>query len=199
LLYSGYTECVDYSPDGTKLAFCDSQAHKTFVINSDGTGLQEIHSGDTAGNGGWSPRWSPDGSKIAFGTTSGIFVVNPDGTDVIQIVSEEDKGFCLSPEWFPEGNRIAYATSDGIYSVNLLDGSIKEHILNYRYFHLSPNGDKALIVASNGLYILDLNSPLYSPPSGQAGMQAWQWALIGIGAILVIVIPIIFMVRKRRV
>jgi Tol biopolymer transport system component len=56
------------------------------------------------------PSWSPDGSRIAWGsygggadTSSGIWTMNKDGTDQTRIASEG--GY---PSWSPDGGQIVY-------------------------------------------------------------------------------------------
>jgi Tol biopolymer transport system component len=53
------------------------------------------------------PRWSPDGSLIAFSPSrafnGGIFVIGADGTDERRLT--EVGGW---PVWWPDGKRIAY-------------------------------------------------------------------------------------------
>jgi hypothetical protein len=59
---------------------------------------------------GW-PRWSPDGSKIAFGMHQ-ILTMNPDGTDVNEIVPHHSlyqrPGMADDYRWSPNGTHLAY-------------------------------------------------------------------------------------------
>jgi TolB protein len=56
------------------------------------------------------PVWAPDGSRLAFASTSGatssIFVVNGDGTGLRRLASGRD------PAWSPDGTRIAFAATE---------------------------------------------------------------------------------------
>ena len=103
---------VSWSPDGSTIAFrrlYDDSApgehgdHGNYIMMMDASGknLTQI----TARNsGGFSPVWSPDGSKIAYASGGNIIEINPDGTDPRWIASGTDS----SISWSLHGDRIAY-------------------------------------------------------------------------------------------
>lgn len=78
----------DYSPDGRRLVFCHDMTGATelYVINVDGSGLQQITNDGTENI---FPRWSPDGTRILFSTlfigdrfgAHHLATVRPDGSD----------------------------------------------------------------------------------------------------------------------
>jgi TolB protein len=88
---------------------------------ADGSGEQRL-THDFVG-GSWS-SWSPDGRRIAFSGSGGIYVINADGTGLKRLTKNEvwDQG----PIWSPDGRKIAfYSERDGngeIYVMNA-DGS----------------------------------------------------------------------------
>lgn len=57
------------------------------------------------------PRWSPDGTLIAFSPAEGdIYVVRPDGTGRRRITSADEPdrpGGTSGPEWSPDGTKLA--------------------------------------------------------------------------------------------
>ncbi|HEY7876351.1 MAG TPA: hypothetical protein VIG64_14645, partial [Actinomycetota bacterium] len=59
-----------------------------------------------------SPRWSPDGSKIAFSSHRdgewGVYVMDADGSNVRQLVSPG-----VEPEWAPDGTAVAFTRPVG--------------------------------------------------------------------------------------
>ena len=96
---------VDWSPDGTKFVY--SNAEEIFVINTDGTGKQQLTTQQATQNGStadFDPRWSPDGTKILFtrylstiaGTTH---LMNADGSNVRKLFNFE----AYAPRWSPTG------------------------------------------------------------------------------------------------
>ena len=81
----------------------------------------------------WSPRYSPDGKRIAFVHDAGgrgqIFVMNADGSDAVNV---SDNDFCdRSPVWSPDGPAFAFIsdrTGDwDIYIMNA-DGSGQQRL-----------------------------------------------------------------------
>ena len=77
-----------------------------YVINVDGTGLHNLT--NHMGNSSY-PRWSPDGTQIAFASdrnaTGQIFVMDADGSNQHQVSNgpHDDR-----PIWSPDGQIIAF-------------------------------------------------------------------------------------------
>ncbi|MFH1741895.1 MAG: right-handed parallel beta-helix repeat-containing protein, partial [bacterium] len=75
------------------------------------------------------PRWSPDGSQIAFvserGGNTDIWLMNADGSEPVQLT--DGVGRNSSPAWSPEGDRIAFTSDrDSNAELYLLDLSTKD-------------------------------------------------------------------------
>ena len=67
---------LQWSPDGTSLAFSGTAAGDIYIVSADGSGLS------LADVGGRSPYWSPDASRIAFVRHGILHTMAPDGSDV---------------------------------------------------------------------------------------------------------------------
>jgi TolB protein len=109
----------DWSPDGTKIVFTSqpnwddpifSNHAEIYLINVDGTGLQQLTSNDEEERG---PAWSPDGTRIAYACRIGgmqktfeICVMNADGSDVQQLTSNTVPD--LTPTWSPDGAQLVF-------------------------------------------------------------------------------------------
>lgn len=102
------------SPDGQKIAFTltttdrtdDADHHSIWVISADGKGLRRL----TRGSNDRAPRWSPDGSHLAFLSkrdgTDQIFLLPIDGGEAHQLTALPlgvDE-----PVWSPDGSGVAF-------------------------------------------------------------------------------------------
>jgi Tol biopolymer transport system component len=122
-----------WSPDGQHIVFsstrddpnpencaadCNVEIHVVNVDGSDVTRLTNTPAWD------WAPNWSPDGQRIVFesapenGDIHGIYVMDSDGSHVVQLSNQKD----YNPAWSPDGRRIAFASDRegvrGIYVMN---------------------------------------------------------------------------------
>jgi hypothetical protein len=87
-----------WSPDGTKITFTRQHGATSdiFVMNANGSDVQRLSDGgDDRTN--LHPQWAPDGTKIAYlagitGGPGGLVVMNPDGSNPVELVGREVVG-----------------------------------------------------------------------------------------------------------
>jgi WD40-like Beta Propeller Repeat len=118
-----------WSLDGTQIAYArphvfypGTDNSDIWVMNADGTGNHNVI-GDPAGDGpyDYEPRWSPDGTRIAFEgdrASSGLrslYTVRPDGTGLARLTNSYGE---RSPDWSPDGSRFVYDDAGDIAVLN---------------------------------------------------------------------------------
>jgi hypothetical protein len=98
-----------WSPDGTRMAYISVQTgrRRLVVSNLDGTGLTVLT--PTLERSLDDPEWSPDGTRIAFSDSVDVYVVNVDGSGLVNLTADPSQpGAADYPSWSPDGSRIAY-------------------------------------------------------------------------------------------
>jgi Tol biopolymer transport system component len=90
---------------------------KIWVMGPDGGGRKALTDGD-------SPRWSPDGKRLAY-RHNGLWVMHADGSNPRRLTEHNPSTFCWSPDgsrivhWFQR--RLCLVTADGADARQLLE------------------------------------------------------------------------------
>jgi TolB protein len=129
-----------FSPDGSKIVFVrirkaagnGFQQEAVVIMNSDGTGVQQLTSDGIAAE---HPTWSPDSQWIVFdvakesghpaGSSLSIYLVRPDGTDQHLIYNGRANLPAYKPHFSPDGTKILFGCQNGSPDICVMnaDGS----------------------------------------------------------------------------
>ncbi len=111
------------------------------------------------------PRWSPDGSRVAFKSNRGgsynLYVMDADGSNVVRLTNHDANDH--DPTWLPDGRSMIFSSErdrgpgrNDLYRLWLDDGRV-ERLTNYFEGYaimptVSPNGDWVGFVAHTFAY-----------------------------------------------
>lgn len=94
---------------GRPIVFLSNRSgdREIYVVNRDGTGLRRVTFNNIFER---APRWSPDGTRIAFagfvGGNGDIYTINADGSELTRLTTDAARDD--DPEWTANGKRIVY-------------------------------------------------------------------------------------------
>jgi WD40 repeat protein len=131
-----------FSPDGSQIAYVDGMGdwgNSIRVMDADGSRVRVLVDWRRGGlqkgsmdNHVYRLAWSPDGSRLAFATDDGIWVVGSDGSGLRMVIRHGH-----NPTWSPDGSHLAYATwkelgsSNGVVRLRIADAD-GSHVQNFR-------------------------------------------------------------------
>ena len=156
-------EGFSWSPDGTRIAYTDTETYSLAVTNLDGNGFHTLipEPNPTPGQAyATGPHWSPDGHQLVFASGYSIDAITADGTARRSVTPEnlEAPTRLREPAWSPDGGKIAYVATDGtaIEIINV-DGSDRRTLTTHRHFTFSnpdwsPDGQRIIFAAAGGYY-----------------------------------------------
>jgi Tol biopolymer transport system component len=154
----GYSDTdPDWSPDGQRIVFVRTPragAPEIWVMNRDGTGARRVVrlTGATGVTGEYSPtpRWSPDGGRIAYAAVArvatpgaplypSIFTIGVNGEGERQLTDNDLIN--TGPVWSPDGAQLAWAAKDFIKRENWRTWMMNASGSDQRIVYGAPAGD----------------------------------------------------------
>jgi hypothetical protein len=147
-----------WSPDGTKLAFIHVSTGRRRLVtaNLDGSGLTVVT--PNLARDADDPEWSPDGSRLTFSDFADVYVVNVDGSNLVDLTADAGQpSRADNPTWSPDGTRIAYTYNISSIKVVASGGgaaaTLGVNLGEVWEIAWSPDGTKIA-------YAADVNGPL---------------------------------------
>lgn len=162
---ANFVEDFELSPKGERALFC--ARGDIFTVPLEKGPTRNLTASSNA-HDKW-PRWSPDGSRIAFiSDKSGedeVWTIAQDGATPPVQITDSNRAMLYAAEWSSDGKRLAYSDKDGkIFVVTLADkkqtlvtnaprGQVRDYVWspkgNYLAFSMSgANGNPAVYVWS---------------------------------------------------
>jgi dipeptidyl aminopeptidase/acylaminoacyl peptidase len=146
--FEGLVNDVQWSPDGTRIAFVGAEG--VYTVRTDGSALHLL------AGGGFSPAWSPDSRRIAFvGRDNEISTVDVDGNDERSVTAAARP---ITVAWSPNGDQLAFADQRGVWTVPVNGGEPREIAADTPYdVSWSPRADKIAYTGTSGTWIVALD------------------------------------------
>jgi hypothetical protein len=148
-----------WAPNGNSIAFLGWHPEGSsgcrqgiYTIAPDGTDLRRLAL-MPVGMGGLGLAWSPDGSRLAVGSTRGLWLLNADGSSGLELIQPAG----VYPDWSPDGSRLAYSTAEAVWTVRI-DGSDPQELVELSGtdgVSWSPDGAKLAMGTDGRLAVVD--------------------------------------------
>ncbi|MAF09370.1 hypothetical protein CMK11_02870, partial [Candidatus Poribacteria bacterium] len=112
-----------WSPDGSQIVFFSNRDGGDDLFIMDADGLNPINvTGPVTVAADADPSWSPDGTRIAFVAAFDVWVINVDGTGLVNLTTLTDNGagdgLGTNSAWSPDSARIVFGSQrDGDWEI----------------------------------------------------------------------------------
>jgi Tol biopolymer transport system component len=116
----------DWSPSGNKIVFertISGENSELWTVNPDGSNLAKL---TNSGLDERNPRYSPDGTQIAFEYQTDAWIMDADGSNRVNIGGNGDQSWI---SWSPDGSQISFTMSGAIWIMNA-DGTERFEVTN---------------------------------------------------------------------
>jgi Tol biopolymer transport system component len=74
------------------------------------------------------PAWSPDGRRLAFTGTDGLYVIGVDGTSLTRLFDEHFGLNPVAPAWSPDGHTLSFVDGYGLELVDTVAPRLRRRV-----------------------------------------------------------------------
>jgi dipeptidyl aminopeptidase/acylaminoacyl peptidase len=103
-------QAPSFFPSGQRIAFMrnNSPTEQIWVMDIGSTSPTQLTFPGPDSDNSFDPAVSPDGSKIAYTRSGGIWVMNADGSNQVRLTTGPEGSSDTDPDWSPDGRRIVF-------------------------------------------------------------------------------------------
>ena len=147
------------SPDGQMLAYIAGGPDAGELLVKQRDGDRPVRPAPALPRPQRSPKWSPDGARIALQTPAGIFVVPALGGSAQLVPGSDSVGPLFGLDWSPDGTQLAYSSGGKLYAADVVKGG--RRLLHEGRWDIrgasapawSPNGQFIAFVVENADFV----------------------------------------------
>jgi serine/threonine-protein kinase len=103
------------SPDGQMLAYVAGGPETGEIMVKQRDGDRPVYPAPSLPRPQRSPKWSPDGTRLAFQTPAGIYVIPALGGTAMLVPGSDSGGPLFGLDWSPDGSRLAYSSGGKLF------------------------------------------------------------------------------------
>ena len=181
--YSNYR--FSLSPDGSVIVYTWNVETTKLHVGIGSININDNTQTQLSNDGGHSPQFSPDGSKIVFVKDSEIYIMNSDGSNHINLTDDNpiDNSQDEEPQFSPDGSKIlfiSYHRIDNRWGIYIMDsdGNNQTRLTFNEGLHpqFSPDGSKIVYVSDGRIYIMNVDGSNQTKltQSGEDGFPQFQ-------------------------
>jgi len=146
-----------WSPDGSKIAFASLESgwFSLVTVRPDGTSRTTLARVANVEN----IAWSPNGRRLAFDGSAGIYSIRADGSDMRVLVHASSASQPGAPAWSPDGRHIVFLSDTA-------------HLFAVSVWIMNSDGRSRRLLYRAGCCVGPYSRPIWSPDGREIAVNA---------------------------